>query len=378
MIKFHCKNCGREISVQDKHSGKRGKCPKCGNVVVVPDKSTIVEFHCENCGQKISVPKIHAGKKGKCPKCKSIVVVPKTESASQVASQAQPSSPEITPKVFSPDPRLFDLPQERKVANQHSSQQSVPDTTLEDTQRLREAMAIGNIEPEPLIERKLPWIIDIFLYPLNVPGLTVLGIIIVIPLLIYVLARLLGPFGFFISIPGFFVNIVIGLYMYWYFTECIRDSANGGLRAPETIGTTPGLGEMFSQMLNIAGCFIVFIGPPGFYFLYTHKTDTIFWALASYAVFFFPMGLLAVIVFDSFSALNPILLIGSIFSTFFQYCGLVFLFFIAGLLARMVPETQSAVLGFVFSCLSIYIMFVAAHLLGRFYWKYQEKLNWEV
>ena len=37
------------------------------------------------------------------------------------------------------------------------------------------------------------------------------------------------------------------------------------------------------------------------------------------------MGLLACVMFDSIRALNPILLIGSILSTFFQYCGLVLL-----------------------------------------------------
>jgi DNA-directed RNA polymerase subunit RPC12/RpoP len=45
-------------------------------VCVVPDNSDKIKFHCESCGQSISVPQIHAGKKGKCPKCKNIVVVP--------------------------------------------------------------------------------------------------------------------------------------------------------------------------------------------------------------------------------------------------------------------------------------------------------------
>ena len=39
----------------------------------------MIKFHCKNCDQKFSVPEIHAGKKGKCPKCKSVVVIPKTE-----------------------------------------------------------------------------------------------------------------------------------------------------------------------------------------------------------------------------------------------------------------------------------------------------------
>jgi len=76
MIRFHCKNCGQKLNVEDKHSGKQVKCPKCGSICVVPDKSDKIKFHCKSCGQSIRVPKIHAGKKGKCPKCKNPVVVP--------------------------------------------------------------------------------------------------------------------------------------------------------------------------------------------------------------------------------------------------------------------------------------------------------------
>jgi uncharacterized membrane protein len=35
-------------------------------------------------------------------------------------------------------------------------------------------------------------------------------------------------------------------------------------------------------------------------------------------------------------------------------------------------------LGSVFYFILLYIFFVVAHLLGRFYWRYQDKLNWEV
>jgi len=76
MIEFSCEKCRQKLNVEDKHSGKRVKCPKCGGVRVVPDNSDKIEFDCKNCGHKISVPQIHAGKKGKCPKCKNPVVVP--------------------------------------------------------------------------------------------------------------------------------------------------------------------------------------------------------------------------------------------------------------------------------------------------------------
>lgn len=372
MIKFSCKNCARQINVEDKHSGRRGKCPKCGKIILVPDKSTIVTFQCGNCGRNINVSKKYAGKRGKCPKCGNIIVIPEIEDGKPVTSQIESGTLLISPAGSVLDPSLFKIPPEGdRATTLPDGYNGLSGSAQELVRRPEEA------EAEAASQRKLPWIIDIFLYPISVPGLTVLGIIILIPLLISIVAMLMGPLGFFVSIPGFFINIVIGLYLYWYLVECIRDSALGGLRAPETLGTTPGLGEMFSQTLNIFVCFIIFIGPVSIYFLYTRKIDPIFWALAGFAIFFFPMGLLAVIVFDSFSALNPIVLIGSIFSTFFQYCGLVLLFIVVGFLAGRVPEIPSPILGFGFYCLSIYLTFVGAHLLGRFYWKYQGKLNWE-
>ena len=308
----------------------------------------VIKFHCKNCGQKIRVPEIHAGKKGKCPKCKNIVIVPKPQDIGSLASQP--------------------------TAQEHAS-----DKIAEDLRKLEESIGTEKAEPEPVTERKLPWPVDIFLYPISTPGLTNLAIFTGVPLLIEVVAKLLGPLAVALAIPSFIINIVIGLYMYWYFAECIRDSAMGGLRAPETLAASPGLSDMFSQTVSIVGCFILFLGPAVFYALFAKKTDTIFWILLGYGIFFFPMGLLAIIMFDSGSAFNPVLLIGSIFSVFFQYCGLLLVLCGVALIAKSVPDIQqSQILASLLSCVSIYLAMVAAHLLGRFYWKYQEKLNWEV
>ncbi len=338
-----------------------------------------IRFRCKNCGQKIRIPKIHAGKKGKCPKCRNIVIVPQTGDTTPLASQTKPNGIEAGSKDDLLDPLLFDIPQKNRVVSQSVNQEKTPDETLEDLQKLEERMGIEKAEPEPVAERKLPWPIDIFLYPISIPGLINLAIITGAPLLVGIAAKLLGPFALALAIPGLIINIVIGLYMYWYFAECIRDSAMGGLRAPETLAASPDLGDLFSQTLNIVGCLILFLGPVMFYSFFTQKTDTIFWILLGYGIFFFPMGLLAVIMFDSGSAFSPVLLIGSISSVFFQYCGLVLLFCGVALIAKSVLDMQqSQILGAILHCVRIYLAMVAAHLLGRFYWKYQEKLNWEV
>jgi hypothetical protein len=346
----------------------------------------VIRFRCEHCGRKFRVPDSVAGKKAVCLKCKNIVIVPEIEGAKSVANQPETGTSEIDSKDSILDPNLFDIPQKTGAVD---TQRDVPDKALENLRKLQSY----ETEREPPPERKLPWLIDIFLYAASRPGLTILGIIIVVPLLFKFIVQLLGAvtlvfppmlvfFSFFVAID-FIVNILLALYMYWYLCECVRDSAAGGLRAPETIGTTPGLGEMLWQMIRILICFAFFAGPSLVYFFHIRKTDTIFWILLVYGASFFPMGLLAVVMFDSFSALNPLLLIKSIFNSFFQYCGLVLLFCGLGVVAVVIALILqrfriSWVLAYLLSILFVYLLMVSAHLLGRFYWKYQERLNWDV
>lgn len=389
MIRFSCKHCGHIINVDDKHSGGRGKCPKCSRIITVPDKSTIITIRCENCGRNINVPKTYAGKKGKCPKCGNIIFISQTVDVKPIQSQSESGILPISPVSSVLDPSLFKVPTESITATQPDGYNDFPKSVEELVSRQQKD------EAATAVRRKLPWIIDIFLYPLNIPGLIVIGIVILIPLLISIVAILLGPFGFFVSIPGLFVKIVIGLYMYWYFCECIRDSAEGGLRAPETVGSMASIGEMFWQFLRLFACYAFFFGPVTFYiasndFSYAKTSRMIFWSLLTCGIFFFPIGTLSLVMFDSVRGLNPILLIRSIISTFLQYCGLVILFyglavlFIVGILGLVFTGIVGGWTLLVFFILVlvrigfIWLLFVAGHLLGRFFWKYREKLNWEV
>ena len=92
------------------------------------------------------------------------------------------------------------------------------------------------------------------------------------------------------------------------------------------------------------------------------------------------MVLLAVVLFESLRALNPILIISSIFNVFLPYCGLVLLFFtVSGLIAIMlVIMPRPFIISYILSAVCIYLSMIMAHLLGRFCYKYREKLNWEV
>lgn len=80
MIRFSCK-CGKQVSVDEKYAGKRGKCPLCGEIVIIPlsDSSELRGEPISNSGTKIPhnpEPKENAEKKASaqkevkdCPYC---------------------------------------------------------------------------------------------------------------------------------------------------------------------------------------------------------------------------------------------------------------------------------------------------------------------
>jgi ribosomal protein S27E len=340
----------------------------------VVEADPFIRFHCDNCGYKSTVSESYAGKKIRCPKCYYIIFIPKIKSTG-TTSQRSPGKTKTSSQYSDYDLTLLNITEKEKNQNQQAG-------TSEDTAEYEQELEEGaQVETKPVDERKLPWLIDIFLYPFSVPGLKSLAIFIGVPLLINILWTILPiQLSCLFSLVTMVIHIVIFFYIYWYFVECVRDSADGGMRAPEGLGATPGFMGMFWQTVNVIGCLAVFFVPFVLYMLFAKRADIIFWLLLIYAVFLFPMGLLAVVMFDSAIGLNPRLLIRSISCTFFPYCGLVLLFVTPVVLIGMLyAELQESRLwSFIIRSVATYLVLVGAHLLGRFYWRYQEKLNWEV
>ena len=337
----------------------------------------MIRFHCTNCDQILSSPDTDKAKKAKCPKCESIIIIPDCDCPELACDDTDFPTPRIVPSYYSSDSLFSDTLKSKDEPKQPTQPQSSRDKTLEQLKELR--IESGMDEPEPPPNRKLPWLLDIFLYPSNSSGMTILAILILIPAFINILAALVGPFGMFVVIPGIFVKIMLSLYLYWFFCECIRDSALGQLRAPDTTAITPAIGELFSQFFKLLACFVFFPGPMIIYNLYTGNDDYIFWLLVAYGVSFFPIAVLAMTMLDSYSALNPFFLIGSIFSAFLPYVALVLFFYAFVLFASLTFNPRLYwLLYIVLHIARIYLTLVAAHLLGRFYFKYQKNLNWDI
>jgi hypothetical protein len=373
----------------------------------------MIRFVCSNCGRRISVCESYAGRKGKCPSCKNIVVVPKARKTTSSNETGSADSPAAGGAAFL-DQALFDIPSKQEPSERPPEQAAASDKTHQDAGEPQTDPQTARAEPA--VGRRLPWPVDIFLYPTSASGLTILGIVVGIPLLFRAFLWLLGiimlvfppVFALFVivAVIGFIVRLVLYLYLCWYLCECIRHSAQGGRRAPETMAQTPGVGEIFLQFFRVLVCLILSWGPVVLWYFRTLRmilaglftrgapaavfqpaiaTDTVITVLLlAYAIFFFPMALLAVVMFDSLSGLNPILVVRSIYSTFLRYCGVVLvlcalwalLLYLSYFVVRYCPLPQLVTM-VLLSCIGNYMLMVKAHVLGAFYWKNDEALYWD-
>ncbi len=123
----------------------------------------MIRFSCKHCGQKIRVPEVGAGRKGKCPKCKNIVLVPKVEDAKPVASQTEPIDSKIIPRATILNPSVFEDGPKATRAEETSTGGEVAGGSLGMMAGVLGSRVGYEIQEEPP-KRELPWFIDIFLY----------------------------------------------------------------------------------------------------------------------------------------------------------------------------------------------------------------------
>ena len=355
MITFNCEHCGHKVSSRDENAGKGGRCPRCAGQVTVPERSIVVNFVCENCGEKISAIHTRGGKEGKCPKCRTTLAVPVAHDLTLLDTE-----------------KLEEIKRQQRERADMVEQADEVDPELD---------AESSQEVELVDERKLPWFIDIFLYPLSTPGLIHLAIFIsVLPAISLLQSLVPVQLYMFFWLGGWIIKVFIFLYMYWYIAACIRDSAAGWARAPEGLGAIPDFEDLFWQGVNVIGCFGILFGPALLYAWIAGDAGLVFWMLSGLAIFLYPMALLAAVMFDSPGAIGPALVFRSISDTFLSYCGLVLLFLAMGALviAAMTASVQSQLAGYVLGAICVYLAMMTAHLTGRFYWRNRKKLSWQV
>ncbi len=224
-------------------------------------------------------------------------------------------------------------------------------------------------------------LIDVLLYPMSFDGLA--GT--VIPALGLWIVRLLPTVLYPLShdFRTILLMVVCYLFIAWcaalYFAHCIFDSTKGGTRAPAIwSGYVYTGGDLPSVML--IGAVVVCLGLTALYGALMRGWGPLVWMPAAAGAFVLPMLLLACTLFGGTEALHPALIVTSIAATFWAYMGLI---------ARLAPLAAFA--GIVhWDCwwlglprvfpyaADLYVMWIAGHLLGRFYLRQKDKLGWKL
>ena len=226
------------------------------------------------------------------------------------------------------------------------------------------------------------------LFPANLTGLGHIGIFTTCFLLLG-LARHSGIMLIWFAVG--FIGLMISIELVNYLCHCIRESSVGARVAPAslfaasfdcgsasfTLGGYLNLhGEFLGMLIPVLICFL----PAWLYLTFTGQFNPISALLLVVGTFYFPMFSLAVVVFNSSSGYNPFIHLMSILSTFFSYCLLVFqVSLVIGGSVYLIHLFQHSMIGaFLLLPVQLYLVMVMMHLLGRFYYLNQGKLNWEV
>ena len=363
MIKISCHKCGQRISVSDEYGGRKGKCPKCRTVLRIPvaekadagvaqialdhdmgrrlPEKRLVRFNCGMCDKVIEAEESQRGAILECSGCGSFAEVPLGEK----------------------------IPEEPEVHG--SNEEDTGDDGEREYYGYRRTTDLNRVEATG--QRKLPWFIDIFLYPISGSGLINLGLFFLGPFILSILSVVLFP----LAIIFLIMRIILTFYFCWYIAECVRDSSAGGTRAPSVLSSDgDDLGGMFSAWVNLIACYLVCFGPAFFYRLTTDQQDSIYWGLMGYSALSFPILFLSVLIIDSISAWNPFMLIFSFIKLLPQYLIVSGVLFMVIWCLHVMPSIDNVVLSLFSGLIMSYAMFTGAHLLGRFYWLNKARLDW--
>lgn len=342
----------------------------------------MIKFNCPSCSAKLKVPEDRAGRKGVCPKCAQTILVPDSQEVADLLTpvgEPEPSKARPAKRAYNltflDNPKTDSKPE--LPPDEHPESPDEFDTAFPYTQ----VPMLGSIrrDEEPPPQRKLPWIIDIFLFPISPVSVVVLLLCLTVPIVARILLFACGPFMP-LALPfQWIVLIMLYLYAFWYFSASIAHSAEGEIRAPSATLDAPGMWDMLLQLLRAVICLLFFFFPTIFYLGRMQRFDTVFWLLFGLGVFMFPMGLLAVNVLGSFAGLNPIRIMAAALNTLLPYSCIVAAYFVIGFLLTMAgPFWRTYREMFYISIAGIYyLLLVAGHLLGRFCFKYREKLSWD-
>lgn len=108
--------------------------------------------------------------------------------------------------------------------------------------------------------------------------------------------------------------------------------------------------------------------------------DGVYWICLVWGLLYLPMGLIAVALFDSFTALNPLLVVRGILKTLPAYlvaAGIFLLcYVVSGWLQELISAAVPVVGSLIAGVVALYFLMVEMHVLGLIYCTHAKRLGW--
>jgi DNA-directed RNA polymerase subunit RPC12/RpoP len=207
----------------------------------------MIQFHCEYCGQKFSVPQTSAGKKGRCPKCKKVIVVPQ----STMPVNPTPSPQEDEPLRLKYD---YDLP-----AESDRPVYTMPQQGYRRGQETAADVIADKHKSEAADEPPSATILNVFTFPFSLSGILHFIFFLFVPVL-FTLFLPVTDFGLLFRCAYIFLSFVFYGYLFYYMSSCIIASAKGDIFAPDaSLGDVTTISDLLRHLrLLFASVFICF------------------------------------------------------------------------------------------------------------------------
>ena len=224
-----------------------------------------------------------------------------------------------------------------------------------------------------------------FAYPFKGNGPILLGggvIFLVVLGLAQRLAGFAGPYGF---VAGLIIGVFLVGYVFSYAKSIITSTANGDSNPPDWPDFTNWQQDVVSPFLQCLALVVLSFGPAIILkwwhpFGESHAHAIQLLAMGWGAVFA-PMGMLALAMFDTIGALNPVALIWSIARVPLSYLAAAgifeFVFVLYSFAASFIHLLPVPILpGLLVDFLGLYFAVLGMRILGLLYWTKKDKLRW--
>ncbi|HVM61831.1 MAG TPA: hypothetical protein VMV72_13295 [Verrucomicrobiae bacterium] len=310
-----------------------------------------IHFECPQCAQPIAIDESGAGLRIDCPGCQAPLIVPE---AAKPPAQPEPAAPTLSPALFAPPPH------QSTTGAAHQKENASNAGFWMDVPKSFEYPFLGSG----------PWILAA-----GTPFLLLFNMLSFAFLLVGVAKlALLGLFGM-------------------LFQRIIQASADddGGTMEWADVGDTS---EVIIAALQVLGMFFLVFAPAlvclacalaGVGDEYVPR-DVAGWLSVVFAiagVFCLPMAALALAMFDTLKAVNPITVVEAIVKTFFQYLVVIVLLAVLlcvrryiGLQVLHLPFTTRLLAAVPAEFITFYTFAVSARLLGVLYRHNADRLQW--